>query len=85
MRMLCVMGARRAGPFGAPFRTARSARPTAITHLPFSGQLKKNAVWTSLPFVKADKVHRLPDGIWMFGGPGSMEAYIDALVGALTK
>ncbi|MEU3485816.1 ABC transporter substrate-binding protein [Streptomyces massasporeus] len=52
---------------------------------PFSGQLKKNAVWTSLPFVKADKVHRLPDGIWMFGGPGSMEAYIDALVGALTK
>ncbi|WP_031106551.1 ABC transporter substrate-binding protein [Streptomyces sp. NRRL S-146] len=52
---------------------------------PFSGQLKKNAVWASLPFVKADKVHRLPDGIWMFGGPGSMEAYIDALVGALTK
>lgn len=52
---------------------------------PFSGQLKKNAVWTSLPFVKADRVHRLPDGIWMFGGPGSMEAYIDALVDALTK
>ncbi|MFC9508423.1 ABC transporter substrate-binding protein [Streptomyces sp. NPDC057002] len=52
---------------------------------PFSGQLKKNAVWTSLPFVKADKVHRLPDGIWMFGGPQSMEAYIDALVDALTK
>ncbi|MFI6376190.1 ABC transporter substrate-binding protein [Streptomyces sp. NPDC050546] len=52
---------------------------------PFSGQLKKNAVWTSLPFVKADKVHRLPDGIWMFGGPQSMEAYIDALVGELTK
>ncbi|MFI8214550.1 ABC transporter substrate-binding protein [Streptomyces sp. NPDC085932] len=52
---------------------------------PFAGQLKKNAVWTSLPFVKAGEVHRLPDGIWMFGGPGSMEAYIDALVGALTK
>ncbi|MEU6916230.1 iron-siderophore ABC transporter substrate-binding protein [Streptomyces olindensis] len=52
---------------------------------PFAGQLKKNAVWTSLPFVKAGDVHRLPDGIWMFGGPGSMEAYIDALVGALTK
>jgi iron complex transport system substrate-binding protein len=52
---------------------------------PFAGQLKKNAVWTSLPFVKADRVHRLPDGIWMFGGPRSMEAYIDALVGALTK
>ncbi|GGX31023.1 iron-siderophore ABC transporter substrate-binding protein [Streptomyces lomondensis] len=52
---------------------------------PFTGALAKNAVWTSLPFVKAGEVHRLPDGIWMFGGPGSMEAYIDALVGALTK
>ncbi|MFI8164996.1 ABC transporter substrate-binding protein [Streptomyces sp. NPDC085931] len=52
---------------------------------PFAGQLKKNAVWSSLPFVKAGDVHRLPDGIWMFGGPGSMEAYIDALVAALTK
>ncbi|WP_326726918.1 iron-siderophore ABC transporter substrate-binding protein [Streptomyces phaeochromogenes] len=52
---------------------------------PFTGALAKNAVWTSLPFVKADKVHRLPDGIWMFGGPQSMEAYIDAVVDALTK
>ncbi|MEV7083783.1 iron-siderophore ABC transporter substrate-binding protein [Streptomyces sp. NPDC093516] len=52
---------------------------------PFAGQLKKNAVWSSLPFVKAGDVHRLPDGIWMFGGPGSMEAYIDALVAALTR
>ncbi|MEG8280641.1 iron-siderophore ABC transporter substrate-binding protein [Streptomyces sp. AHA2] len=52
---------------------------------PFAGQLKKNAVWTSLPFVKAGDVHRLPDGIWMFGGPRSMEAYIDALVDALQK
>ncbi|MFF3706602.1 ABC transporter substrate-binding protein [Streptomyces phaeochromogenes] len=53
--------------------------------MPFTGALAKNAVWTSLPFVKADKVHRLPDGIWMFGGPQSMEAYIDAVVDALTK
>ncbi|MFI1354049.1 ABC transporter substrate-binding protein [Streptomyces sp. NPDC020898] len=52
---------------------------------PFTGALAKNAVWTSLPFVKAGDVHRLPDGIWMFGGPRSMEAYIDALVDALTK
>ncbi|MEU9783361.1 iron-siderophore ABC transporter substrate-binding protein [Streptomyces phaeochromogenes] len=52
---------------------------------PFTGALAKNAVWKSLPFVKADKVHRLPDGIWMFGGPQSMEAYIDAVVDALTK
>ncbi|MCF4136193.1 iron-siderophore ABC transporter substrate-binding protein [Streptomyces sp. Tue 6430] len=52
---------------------------------PFTGALAKNAVWTSLPFVKAGEVHRLPDGIWMFGGPGSMQAYVDAVVDALTK
>ncbi|WP_329042586.1 iron-siderophore ABC transporter substrate-binding protein [Streptomyces sp. NBC_00178] len=50
----------------------------------FSG-LAKNAVWKSLPFVKNGDVHRLPDGVWMFGGPRSMEAYIDSLVDALTK
>lgn len=52
---------------------------------PFTGALAENSVWKSLPFVKAGDVHRLNDGIWMFGGPGSMEAYIDAVVGALTK
>ncbi|MEW2060637.1 iron-siderophore ABC transporter substrate-binding protein [Streptomyces sp. NPDC007002] len=51
---------------------------------PFAEGLKDNAVWKSLPFVKNDEVHRLPDGIWMFGGTASMRAYIDALVGALT-
>ncbi|MBQ0827012.1 ABC transporter substrate-binding protein [Streptomyces tagetis] len=52
---------------------------------PFTGALAKNSVWTSLPFVKKGDVHRLPDGIWMFGGPGSMQAYVDAIVAALTK
>jgi ABC-type Fe3+-hydroxamate transport system substrate-binding protein len=52
---------------------------------PFTGALAKNAVWKSLPFVKAGDVHRLADGIWMFGGPGSMSAYVDSLVDALTK
>ncbi|GGM19578.1 ABC transporter substrate-binding protein [Streptomyces fumigatiscleroticus] len=52
---------------------------------PFDGALTKNSVWKSLPFVKAGDVHQLPQGIWMFGGPGSMEAYIDAVVDALTK
>jgi len=46
--------------------------------------LKDNAVWKGLPFVKAGDVHRLPDGIWMFGGPASAEAWIDATVSALT-
>jgi iron complex transport system substrate-binding protein len=52
---------------------------------PFTGALAKNSVWKSLPFVKAGDVHRLDDGIWMFGGPKSMESYIDSVVGALTK
>ncbi|MDQ1040373.1 ABC-type Fe3+-hydroxamate transport system substrate-binding protein [Streptomyces sp. V3I8] len=52
---------------------------------PFTGVLAKNAVWKSLPFVEAGDVHRLPDGIWMFGGPGAMSAYVDGLVAALTK
>ncbi|KAA6213346.1 iron-siderophore ABC transporter substrate-binding protein [Streptomyces albofaciens JCM 4342] len=52
---------------------------------PFTGVLADNAVWKSLPFVKAGKVHRLPDGVWMFGGTGSMESYVDSVVTALTK
>ncbi|MEV0374394.1 iron-siderophore ABC transporter substrate-binding protein [Streptomyces sp. NPDC050636] len=52
---------------------------------PFAGVLAKDKVWTSLPFVKKDNVHRLPDGIWLFGGPESMNKYIDAVVAALTK
>ncbi len=52
---------------------------------PFTGALAENFVWRNLPFVKAGHVHRLPDGIWMFGGPASMEAYIDAVVDSLTK
>ncbi|WP_030669854.1 iron-siderophore ABC transporter substrate-binding protein [Streptomyces rimosus] len=52
---------------------------------PFTGVLAGNAVWKSLPFVKAGKVHRLPDGVWMFGGTGSMESYVDSVVAALTK
>lgn len=52
---------------------------------PFGGRLKKDSVWKSLPFVKKGDVHRLPDGIWMFGGPESMNRYIDSVVEALTK
>ncbi|MFF4169606.1 iron-siderophore ABC transporter substrate-binding protein [Streptomyces sp. NPDC001744] len=52
---------------------------------PFTGVLAEDKVWTSLPFVKKGNVHRLPDGIWMFGGPASMGEYADAVVGELTK
>lgn len=51
---------------------------------PFTDGLAGNAVWRSLPFVKSHDVHRLPDGIWVFGGPSSMIQYVDALVAELT-
>ncbi|MHB9756368.1 ABC transporter substrate-binding protein [Streptomyces sp. BYX5S] len=51
----------------------------------FAKDLADNSVWKSLPFVKAGDVHRLPDGTWLFGGPKSMEQYIDGVVAALTK
>ncbi|MBM2622792.1 iron-siderophore ABC transporter substrate-binding protein [Actinoplanes sp. LDG1-06] len=51
----------------------------------FTDNLKNNAVWKQLPFVKANKVKRIPDGIWMFGGPASASKYIDALTAALTS
>lgn len=50
----------------------------------FTDSLKNNAVWKQLPFVKNNNVKRIPDGIWMFGGPASANAYIDALTAALT-
>ncbi len=51
----------------------------------FGGELAGNAIWKGLPFVKAGTVHRLPDGIWMFGGPMSTEQFIDATVKALAS
>ncbi|SDS55307.1 ABC transporter substrate-binding protein [Agrococcus carbonis] len=49
----------------------------------FTQQLASNAIWNELPSVQAGKVHRLPDGIWLFGGVHSLTAYLDALVEAL--
>jgi ferric hydroxamate transport system substrate-binding protein len=49
----------------------------------YQNELAGNAVWQSLPFVQSGKVHRLPDGIWMFGGPSSMNDYIDAVIATL--
>lgn len=51
----------------------------------FVESLADNAVWASLPFVQDEQVHRLDDGIWMFGGPASMTRYVDSLVSALTE
>lgn len=56
----------------------------AVTPDPVSEALAGNAVWESLPFVRAGNVERLPDGIWMFGGPVSMQAFVEAVVPAVT-
>lgn len=50
----------------------------------FAKGLKENAIWTSLPFVKAGHVHKLSNGIWTFGGPKSCEQYLDELVKVYT-
>jgi iron complex transport system substrate-binding protein len=52
---------------------------------PFEEGLSGNAIWEQLPFVEQGNVHRLPDGIWMFGGPLSVEQFVDATVEALTS
>lgn len=51
---------------------------------PFGESLAGNPIWEQRPFVASGSVHRLPDGIWLFGGPAAGEAYVDAVVAALT-
>ncbi|MFJ5262378.1 ABC transporter substrate-binding protein [Streptomyces sp. NPDC088387] len=70
---------------GADTQFAYIGNKDDATSNPFGKELADNSVWKSLPFVNSGDVHRLPDGIWMFGGQESMSAYVDALVAALTK
>ncbi|QOC92803.1 ABC transporter substrate-binding protein [Micromonospora craniellae] len=46
----------------------------------FADGLAGNAIWKSLPFVAQGNLHRMPDGIWTFGGPLSGKQYIDQFV-----
>lgn len=46
----------------------------------FADGLAGNAIWKSLPFVRQGNLHRMPNGIWTFGGPLSGKQYIDELV-----
>jgi ferric hydroxamate transport system substrate-binding protein len=48
----------------------------------FADGLKSNPIWQSLSFVQKGQLHKLPDGIWTFGGPLSCRQYVDALVKA---
>ena len=51
----------------------------------FAGGLSGNKIWTSLPFVRSGQVHRLPDGIWMFGGPKSCAQFVAEAVKVFTS
>ncbi|MGW0503908.1 ABC transporter substrate-binding protein [Micromonospora sp. NPDC003241] len=46
----------------------------------FADGLADNAIWKALPFVAQGNLHRMPDGIWTFGGPLSGKQYIDQFV-----
>ena len=48
----------------------------------FADGLASNAIWKSLPFVQQQKLHKMPNGIWTFGGPLSGKQHIDAMVKA---
>ncbi|WP_416901436.1 ABC transporter substrate-binding protein [Micromonospora echinospora] len=50
----------------------------------FKDGLANNAIWKSLPFVQQGKLHRMPDGIWTFGGPLSGKQYVDEFVKVYT-
>lgn len=50
----------------------------------FATTLATNPIWTSLPFVKAGNVAKLPDAVWAYGGPASAEQFVDVLVGEVT-
>ncbi|MEV0605373.1 iron-siderophore ABC transporter substrate-binding protein [Polymorphospora rubra] len=51
----------------------------------FVSGLSGNPIWQSLGFVQQKKLHRMPDGIWTFGGPLSAIQYAEQLVAAYTS
>ncbi|MGC4892379.1 ABC transporter substrate-binding protein [Micromonospora sp. DT31] len=46
----------------------------------FADGLAGNAIWRALPFVQQNKLHKMPNGIWTFGGPLSGKQYVDQFV-----
>lgn len=49
---------------------------------PFADGLAGNAIWDGLPFVKSDQLTKLTKGSWTFGGPASVESFVDQFVSA---
>jgi iron complex transport system substrate-binding protein len=51
----------------------------------FENQLKDNAVWKGLNFVKENRIYALPGTTWTFGGPLSAQVIVELTTKALTK
>ena len=51
---------------------------------PVETSLAGNAIWDGLPFVVEGRVAPAANGIWAYGGPGSLMAWSDDLVQVLT-
>jgi ABC-type Fe3+-hydroxamate transport system substrate-binding protein len=66
------------------FFTSTDALTDAAGYAPWMPALEKNAIWKNAAFVKADRVHPFPAGVWTFGGPRSSQQVIDAFVDGLT-
>jgi len=70
-----------------------TALPADIKYLSFSAEagdvytneLAANPIWTSLPFVQSGDVYMLTVGIWPFGGPASIDVFVDSVVDSLTS
>lgn len=45
--------------------------------------LADNKLWNSLSFVKAERVHRMGVGIWIYGGPASAKQWVADIVAAV--
>jgi len=51
----------------------------------YANELAANPIWTSLPFVQSGDVYKLATGIWTFGGPASIDMFVDSVVDSLTS
>ncbi|MBD0383985.1 ABC transporter substrate-binding protein [Paenibacillus sedimenti] len=51
----------------------------------FDKQLKDNAVWKGLNFVKENQAYKLPGNTWPFGGPLSAKVFVELTADAMIK
>lgn len=67
------------------FFTSTDALTDDAGYAPWMPELEKNRIWKNAAFVKADRVHAFPAGVWTFGGPESSKQIIDGFVDTFTE